>query len=78
MEKKRSFPDVLRGQFMPATDDPMGMKLPYAPFEVNMRKKNDAQVRTFLKAFEGMGSKSIKRVDICQRILDERSNFTTF
>ena len=74
MEKTRSFPDVLRGQFMPATDDPMGMKLPYAPFEVNMRKKNDAQVRTFLKAFKEMGSKSIKRVDICQRIVDERSD----
>jgi hypothetical protein len=74
MEKKRSFPDVLRGQLMPATDDPLGMKLPYAPFEAMLRKKNDTQLRTFLRAFKGMGSKSTKRVEICKGILDERSS----
>ena len=72
MEKKRSFPDVLRGQLTPATDDPLGMTLPYAPFEAMLRTKNGAQVRTLLSAFKEIGSKSIKRVDICQRILDER------
>ena len=74
MEKKRSFPDVLRGQLMPATDDPLGMKLPYAPFEAMLRKKNDTQLRTFLRAFKGMGCRSTKRVEICQGILDERSS----
>ena len=70
MEEKPSFPDVLRGQLMPATDDPLGMKLPYDKLEKRHRTLRDARLRELLACFKGKGSKSLARITILQRILD--------
>jgi hypothetical protein len=71
MQKDIAFPDVLRGQLKLATDDPLGMNLPYAAYEAMLHTKSKTQLRSILKAFKGLGSKSIERISLCQRVLDE-------
>ena len=74
MEKEPSFPDVLRGQLMPATDDhQMGMDYLYAKYEKQHRTLPDAKLKVLLECFKRLGSKSKKRVQTLQRIIDERS-----